>query len=63
MVRNDSRPSWNLAIQVPLPGTYIAAGQYWDPPGSETGGFIGPGKYYNLGASVYYTVTRLTGKT
>ncbi len=37
------------------PGMYIPAGQYWDAPGSETGGFIGPGKYFNLGASVYYT--------
>jgi outer membrane protein assembly factor BamB len=37
------------------PGMYIPAGQYWDAPGSETGGYIGPGKYYNLGASIYYT--------
>jgi hypothetical protein len=36
------------------PGTYIPAGQYWDQPGSETGGFGASGKYYNLYASVYY---------
>ena len=36
-------------------GTYIPAGQYWDAPGSETGGFIASGKYFNLGASIYYT--------
>jgi len=37
------------------PGTYIAAGQYWDLAGSETGGFSSTSKYFNLGASVYYT--------
>jgi len=36
-------------------GTYIAAGQYWDAPGSETGGFGASGKYYNLGSSIYYS--------
>jgi hypothetical protein len=37
------------------PGTYIPNGTYWDAPGSETGGFGGPGKYYTLYTSVYYT--------
>ncbi len=36
-------------------GTYIAAGQYWDLPGSEVGGFVASSKYYNLGSSIYYT--------
>ena len=36
-------------------GTYIPAGQYWDAPGSQTGGFIATGQYFNIGASIYYT--------
>ncbi len=37
------------------PGTWIPAGQYYDLPGSTTGGFGAGGQFYNLGASVYYT--------
>ncbi len=37
------------------PGTYLPNGSYWDMPGSETGGFIGPGKFYTLYTSVWYT--------
>jgi len=36
-------------------GTYLPAGQYYDLPGSTTGGFSAISPYYNLGASVYYT--------
>ncbi len=49
----DQVGTWQLKFS--FAGTYIAAGQYWDAPGSETGGFAASGKYYNLGASIYYT--------
>jgi outer membrane protein assembly factor BamB len=37
-----------------FPGTYIPAGQYWDLPGSETGGFMATGKFYTLYTSMWY---------
>ncbi len=49
----DQVGTWQFKFS--FAGTYIAAGQYWDAPGSETGGFIASGKYYNLGSSIYYT--------
>jgi hypothetical protein len=48
----DQPGTWRFKFY--QPGTYIPAGQYWDQPGSETGGFGASGKYYNLSASVYY---------
>jgi outer membrane protein assembly factor BamB len=49
----DQVGTWQFKFH--QPGTYIPAGQYWDQPGSETGGFIASGKYYDLYASIYYT--------
>jgi hypothetical protein len=48
----DQVGTWQLKFT--FPGTYIPTGQYWDAPGSETGGFMASGKYYNLGASILY---------
>jgi outer membrane protein assembly factor BamB len=49
----DQAGTWKFKFE--SPGTYIPAGTYWDLPGSQIGGYAGPGKYYTLGASVYYT--------
>jgi outer membrane protein assembly factor BamB len=49
----DQVGTWQFKFS--QPGTYIPVGQYWDQPGSETGGFIASGKYYDLYASIYYT--------
>ena len=38
-------------------GTYIPVGQYWDAPGSLTGGFIATSQFINIGSSIYYTPT------
>jgi hypothetical protein len=48
----DQVGTWQFKMT--FAGTYIAAGQYWDQPGSETGGFVASGKYLNIGSSIYY---------
>jgi len=48
----DQVGTWQFKFS--FAGTYIAVGQYWDAPGSETGGFIASGKYINIGSSIYY---------
>jgi len=48
----DEAGTWQF--QFIYPGTYLPAQQYWDLPGSLTGGFGATSRYYNLGASVLY---------
>jgi hypothetical protein len=48
----DQPGTWQFKYT--FPGTYIPAGQYWDMPGSETGGFMASGKYYTLYTSMWY---------
>ncbi len=51
----DEVGTWQIKFH--QPGTYIPAGQYWDAPGSETGGYQASNKFYNLGASILYSAS------
>jgi len=49
----DQVGTWQFKFSEP--GMYIPPGQYWDAPGSTTGGFIATSQWLYIGASIYYT--------